>query len=125
MTAKEKFLHRLGEIISQNTAFEDVVFGLLAEDGYVIPMALRYAVKYSNETIDHIPRYSSADHGTNLKTLCIVLKKCLARKRLGTDPAFYPYIDEPIVIDPLVEECFEYVRNLIFLQNIHASANAL
>lgn len=124
MPSKTEFLNKLNKIISDNKQFEGVVFQVLAEDGYVIPMVLRHAIKFSNETVDRVPRYSSADHGTNLKTLFKVIEKCMARRKYDKDVVFYPYFDMPIVIDPLVEECYGYERNLIFLQNIYISVES-
>lgn len=124
MSLREEFLQKLSKIISGNKAFENAIFGILAEDGYVIPMALRQAVKYSNFTVDKLPRYSSADHGTNFKTLLTLIEKCLSRIKSKSDVIFFPYFDVPIVIDPLVEGSYEYIRNLIFLQNIYVSVES-
>lgn len=72
--------------------------------GYALPMAWHCAAEMSNDLVDAIGRYSSADHGSIFKALLAVVRGVL--KMPGSEfPG--PYFDRAIAHDQAVQVCLD------------------
>jgi hypothetical protein len=80
------------------------IYANLPQPGYALPMAWRCAVAMSNELVDSIPRYSSADHGSLLKSLLAVARRVLAAAQ--TEFAG-PHFDAALEHDEAIQSCLD------------------
>src|SRR6266403_1866391 len=51
------------------------MYARLPQPSYALPMAWSCAVAMSNQVVDAVPRYSSADHGTLFRSLLAVVRQ--------------------------------------------------
>ena len=91
-----------------------LVYPVLAEWPYTIPMALTFAHQRGDEIVDKVPRYSSADHAANFATLVRFINR-------RPHTPFFPYFLEPLVIDPLVEELLRDEYHNLRLEHVKES----
>ncbi len=90
------------------------IYLALPPPGYALPMAWRCAAGMSNELVDRIPRYSSADHGSIFKSLLTVVHGILKTK----DTKFNgPYFDVSLQEDETVKSCLDTEYNQVVLLN--------
>lgn len=73
----------------------------LPSPSYSLPMLWRCAMRISNDIVDHVPRYSSADHGTVFKCLIAAARRTMH----ATGSEFYgPFFDIAREHDPRVQQ---------------------
>lgn len=96
-------------------------YATLPVPGYALPMAWGCAVEMSNNLVDVVPRYSSADHGSIFKALLAFVRAVL---RVPSNEFGGPHFDSAIVHDQSVDTCLDgeyhqlsYLNLEISLQN--------
>jgi hypothetical protein len=82
----------------------DSHYATLAPPGYTVPMAWRCAVEMSNQIVDAVPHYSSAEHGSVFKALLAVVRRTLSAPRAEF---VGPHFDYAMAYDHSVQTCLE------------------
>lgn len=94
------------DIIGQTTA--SIPWETLPHPGYSIPMVLGCAKEFSNYIVDHVPHFSSADHGNIYKILSHILKHLAA---LPASADFKPFFLYTYHIDESIKQVLLAYRN--------------
>lgn len=94
------------------------VYRTLPSPGYTIPMAWRCAITMSNELVDSVPRYSSADHGSIFKSLLNVVRQLCPN---SSDQFAGPHFDKIIHRDPAILSCLNGEYEQLSLLNFEVS----
>ncbi|MGE6760603.1 hypothetical protein ACQKGO_21470 [Corallococcus interemptor] len=95
----------------------DAAYTRLPGARYALPMAWRCAIKASNDLVDAVPRYSSADHGSLFKALISVTRAILQHEADFQGPFF----DSTLTYDDAVKTCFVGEYEFLRLLNMEAS----
>jgi len=94
------------------------IYTKLPRPGYALPMAWSCAVGMSNQLVDAVPRYSSADHGSIFKSLLTVARGVLK----ATDTEFAgPHFDFALEHDEAVQAGLDTEYQLLAYLNLEIS----
>lgn len=94
------------------------IYAALPKPSYSIPMAWRCATSMSNDLVDHVPRYSSADHGTIFKCLLAVVQRMLED---GASNFTGPHFDLSTELDDMVMSALQGEYEQLVRLNIEIS----
>ena len=86
--------------------------------GYSLPMAWRCAVAASNEVVDAVPRYSSADHGSLFKSLLAVILTVQSESDVEFSE---PHFDNALTHDEVIRSCLELENHDIAFLDLEIS----
>ena len=114
----EKTIEAIGADRAAICAMREPTYSSLPRPGYALPMAWRCGVEFSNEIVDAVPRYSSADHGSLFKSLLTVVCniRSTANERFS-GPHFYAVLAK----DEVVESCLELEHSQLACLNLEVS----
>jgi hypothetical protein len=87
---------------------DGVPWHTLPNAGYAIPMAIECVKEFSNYIVDHVPRFSSADHGTLYKILSHILKNLYTQY---TETDFKPFFLHAFQLDESLKQIFLTYRD--------------
>ncbi len=87
---------------------DSILWQSLPHAGYSVPMILECAKEFSNHIVDHIPRFSSADHVTIFKMLSHLLKNLYAQY---TETDFKPFFLHAFQLDESLKQIFLAYRD--------------
>lgn len=113
------FLKKLEDGINDIEQRKEILLNNIPIAGYSIPMAFRCAISKSNSIVDHVRKFSSADHGSYFKSLMVFVCTCLNEFTNTEDFTPYFYVEEHI--DPTIEELVELEYIKYYIINVRES----
>lgn len=115
--AAQNFVACLDELDSKYAEFEADLYQQTPPTGYWLSMIAGVAVEKSNRTVDHNPKYASADHGANFQCLLACIRKSIK----NDDPFVRPYFDGVLAPDGLAQSALGYESARIYVRHMRAS----
>lgn len=117
--SKNEFLSLFSALAQKYESLEEELYKKVPPAGYWVPMLSSVAIWRGNEIVDALPKYASADHGTNFQCFLKSLEKSISRDKTEIEPFF----DGHLVKDHLAEAILNYEFSLSHINHIRASIN--